>query len=135
MNYEEIIDIIERENHYNDEYYEYYEDDEYDEEFKKNLYRGIFLKDTLNTINLIQEFFYEQLKEQDIDVDYNDIFLFLKIQEQLSEDYSNLRNEINVNISEIDYGGCTFVSEDEDFNKLKGKIESLYDEFKSIDII
>lgn len=132
MNYEEIIDIIERENHYNDEYYE---DDEYDEEFKKNLYRGIFLKDTLNTINLIQEFFYEQLKEQDIDVDYNDIFLFLKIQEQLSEDYSNLRNEINVNISEIDYGGCTFVSDDEDFNKLKRKIESLYDEFKSIDII
>lgn len=135
MNYEEIIDIIERENHYNDEYYEDDEYDEYDEEFKKNLYRGIFLKDTLNTINLIQEFFYEQLKEQDIDVDYNDIFLFLKIHEQLSEDYSNLRNEINVNISEIDYGGCTFVSEDEDFNKLKGKIESLYDEFKSIDII
>ncbi|MFW0702358.1 hypothetical protein ACOTWK_10615 [Aliarcobacter butzleri] len=140
MNYEEIIKIIKEESYYDDfdfDDFDYddFDYDDYEIEYKKTLSRGLFLKDNLNTIKLIEEFFYKQLETQDINVDINDVFLFLNIHNQLGEDYSNLKSEINNNINSLTYGGYEFISDDETFEELKKRIESLYNEFEAIETI
>ena len=83
-------------------------------------------------INFIKKFFYKQLNDKGIDIDIDDVFLFLKVKKKLKIDYSDLEDEINKNIQRIDYGGYEFISDDEKYNDLKSRITKLHDEFQQI---
>lgn len=129
MNFKNILNIIEKEEHYDD--YDDYIQDDYDE-LDENLKRGIFLRDALSEISFIKKFFYKQLNDKGINIDIDDVFLFLKVKKKLVNDYSDLEDEINKNIQKIDYGGYEFISDDKKYDDLKLKIKKLHDEFQKI---
>jgi hypothetical protein len=107
-------------------------DDEQDDTYKY----GAYLYTSLSILDDIKNYLLDLINDhldKKIQIDENDIFLFLYEKKIFNDDYSELYDEINQYVSKADYGTYYFEGDEKKFEEIKKLLEELYYEFSIID--